>query len=351
MKKLRHFGELGQALSVGGRWLVALPLLVVLTSGCGRSSGDATAPLPPEASAAGTPVTVAAVARATLSEVVSAPGRTDALVEEKVRAPFAGTLIALDFVEGATVTRGARLGTIVARDSAAALAGAEAMVRQAGSDAARQDAARALELARGSLISAPLLATVSGVVTARSASTGEKVAEDQDLLTIVASGSLVFRADLPQSDLPRVRPGQPALIELAGLAAPVPGRTAGLLSLAADGTGGSGAGGLTVPVRIDFGGTVQPASVGLFGTAHITVAEHRSVQVVPTSALLRDDVAGTIRVGILGAGNRLHWVDVRIGLEDAQRVEIAFPELAEDAFVVLSGQIGLPEGAALAVVR
>ncbi len=331
-----------------------LPLILVLLAGC-KADGDAPSPAPPSAPA-GTPVEVARVERATMQEVVSAPGRTDALIAQKVRAPFAGTLTALDVVEGAQVRRGQQLGEVMARDSEAALAGAEAMVRQAGSEVARRDAERALELARHNLVASPLVATVSGMVTARSVAAGDKVGENEDLLTIVAAGSLVFRASLPQSELLRVRPGQPVSIELAGSASPLPGRTAGLMPASnlggggvGAGDGGSGPGDLTVPLRIDFVGPVARLTTGLFGTAHVTVAEHRDARVVPPASLLRDDVAGTMRIGIVGNGNSLHWVEVRIGLQDAARVEIVSPPLADGTRVVLSGQVGLPEGSPLSI--
>jgi multidrug efflux pump subunit AcrA (membrane-fusion protein) len=60
----------------------------------------------------------------TLSEVVTGPGHTAALSQQKVRAPFAGTLVELRVTDGDTVRRGQVLGTIVSRESEAALAGA-----------------------------------------------------------------------------------------------------------------------------------------------------------------------------------------------------------------------------------
>lgn len=316
--------------------------------GCERAADAPGADAPPagtearSAVPAGTPVEVAEVARATLAETLSAPGETVALVEQQVRAPFAGTVTALGVVEGDRVGKGEQIGVLVARDSEAALRGAEEMARTARSEEEATDARRALELARSHRVETPLLATASGVVVRRAASAGDQVAEDEELATIVAADSLVFRASLAQSDLARVRPGQRVEIDLAGSARPVEGRVHGLLA-------GANATDLTAPVRVDFTRLPSQVSVGLFGTARIVVEEHRDVQVVPAQAVLRDDLSGVTRVATVGESDRLHWVTVETGLRDGDRVEIAGSPLEPGTRVVLSGQVGLEEGAPLAI--
>ncbi len=336
-------------------WLLVLAAALTLACGHGATGSD------DEGSAgdggvqatgggsmpAGTPVQVAPVEQATMLDRVSAPGQTEALIEQKVRAPFDGTLTELDVVEGSRVTKGQRIGEIVARDSAAALEGAREMQRQARTDTQRSEAARAIELARENLVTAPLTTSVAGLVTMRSAAAGDRVTADQELVTIAAADSLIFRADVPQSELGRVAPGQQAAVELAGGAKPLPARVHGPLTPETKSD-------LTAPLRLDF--THRPAPLdrtplvpGRFGTARITVAEHRDVPVVPPAAVLRDDVSGTSRVGTVGDDQKLHWVVVDTGIEDGDRVEILSPPLAPGTRVVVSGQVGLAEGTPLAI--
>src|SRR4030095_5451468 len=94
------------------------------------------------------PVRVAAVGRRTLSETVSAPGHTVALAQEKIRAPFAGTLTELSVTDGDRVRAGQTVGTIVSRDSDAALIGAREMERQARRETEEAGRAPALLPAR-----------------------------------------------------------------------------------------------------------------------------------------------------------------------------------------------------------
>jgi len=310
-------------------------------AGCSReTSDDHAAPSPPEPTA--TPVKAATVVRTSLSRLVSAPGHTRALVEQKVRAPFTGTLTSLTVVEGDRVRRGENIGSIVARQSEAALAGAREMLASAGTPQEKADARRAVALAEKNLIKTPLTSEVSGIVVSLSSAPGDRVAEDQDLVSVADGRSLIFAADVSQSDLAQIHPGEKAMIELSGQNHPISGKVHGLLT-------GSATDNLTAVVRVDFLELPRGATVGLFGTVHITSTEHKNTIAVPTAALLRDDVSGVTRVATIGPGSKLHWIEVETGLNDGDLVEILRPELAVGTRVVTKGQVGLPEGTPLAV--
>ena len=81
-------------------------LLLVPLSACRRQPAEAPAVA---ATAAAIPVRVAAASRATLADVVSGPGRTAALTQQRIRAPFAGTLTELAVADGDRVRRGLSL--------------------------------------------------------------------------------------------------------------------------------------------------------------------------------------------------------------------------------------------------
>ena len=322
-------------------------LIALLTAACtGRE--DARAPARAGADTAGvaaaTPVTLASVRRATLGLTVSAPGRTEALRPLRVRAPFTGTLTALRVADGDVVSAGEELGTMVARASAAALTGARAMLDAARTDQERADAQRALELATHGLVQQPLRASDRGVVVSHGANAGDLVNEGDDIVTIAPAGSIAFIAQVAQSDLAPVRPGQRAMVTLAARPTPLVGIVHAILPSAS-------AENLSAPVRIDFadpGGGVGVGvgvALGLFGTAAITVGERRDVPVVPEACVLRDDVYGTASIAVVTPENRAHWVVVTTGPRAGGLVEIVTPGLASGTQVIVSGQVGLPEGA------
>lgn len=316
-----------------------LALLLLVSLAACRPKPAAEAPAA-EAPAAAIPVQVAPVARATLSDIVSGPGHTAALAQQKVRAPFAGTLVELTVGDGDRVRRGQPLGAIVSRDSEAALTGARQMEREARTDAEKADAARALTLAERGLVQAPLVAPSDGLVLAHAAARGDRLSDEQEILTIADASSVVFLADVTQSDLTRVHPGQPVVIE-------VPGQTARYTGTVHDVLPGANAADFTVPVRVDLRLLSGVPPLGLFGTARITVAEHRDATVVPDAALIRDDLAGTSRLALV-EGGKAHWIDVTPGLRGTAGTEITAPPLTAGQSVVVVGQVGLPEGAAVA---
>jgi len=316
------------------REAVALLLLAVL--GCRKGVEPGEAARPEGTPSLPTPVRVAVAEKASLSLFVSGPGKTAALAQQKVRAPFAGTLTELSVFDGDRVRRGQKIGTIVARDSEAALSGAREMLRQAATEAQRRDAERAVALAEKNLVRKPLTASWDGTVLSHAASAGDRVSEDQEILTINDAGSTVFLADIAQSDLPRIRPGQKASIQIAGEPRPISGIVHSALPAAnpADST---------APVRVDLPEPARRLPLGIVGTARVLVGEHPDATVVPDPAVLRDDVTGVARVALV-TQNRAHWVNVRTGVMEGGRTEIVSPALPPGQAVIVSGLVGLPEG-------
>jgi HlyD family secretion protein len=303
------------------------------------AAGSAGSAVPPVAA---TPVEIGTVELGSPRAEIAAPGRTMTLVEQRVRAPFDGTVSALAVMEGDRVRKDQLIGEIVARDSEAALRGAQVMARRAASPEERADAERALELARRNLVSAPLSCPDRGTVIDRSAAVGDRVGAGQELLVVATADSLVFRAEVPQGELHRLRPGQAVLVDLAGARSPQSGRVHGMLTP-------TDPGGLTAPVRIDFAAPQAVPAAGLYGTARIVVEEHADVPTVPAAAVLHDDLEGTARVATVDIQDHLAWVEVETGLESEGRVELLTPRVAVGTRVVVAGQIGLQDGAPLAI--
>jgi RND family efflux transporter MFP subunit len=325
---------------------LAAASLVLLLAACRGGGGSEKAEEPAEAKgtpSAPTPVRIAAAARATLPLAVSAPGHTAALTQQKLRPPFAGTIVALKVVDGDIVSRGQTVGAIVSRESEAALSGARQMQREAATPAERADADRAVALAEKNLVRKPLVASWDGAVVSHAASAGDRVNEDQEILTIADAASIVFLADVGQADLSRIRPGQRVTVALPGSPDPVPGFVHSVLP-------GANPADFTGPVRVDVQRRSGRMAIGLFGTARILVGERPNATVVPDAAVLRDDVTGESRICLVADG-KAHWVKVSPGVRDSGRTEIVSPPLPEGQPVVVSGLVGLPEGKPVAIER
>jgi multidrug efflux system membrane fusion protein len=315
--------------------------IVALLLACGCHAQKDAAPDAGAADAgAGTPVKVARVVKATLSLTAAGPGQTDALEQQKIRAPYKGVLLELRVADGDHVKNRQVVAVMVAQESAAAVVGARSLLRAASTPQQKRDARRALQLAERGVVRTELRAPEAGVVVSHGADEGSLLAEAQDLISLAATDSFVFRAQLVQTALPSIHPGQPAQVTLPGQQKPLAGKVHAILPAASPTD-------LTAPVRIDL--DLPPHALGLFGTARITVAEHRDVPVVPDAAVLRDDINGTTRVATVTDQGKAHWETVKVGAEEAGRTEIVQPALAPGTMVIVEGQVGLPEGAPVQV--
>ena len=224
---------------------------------------------------------------------------------------------------------------MVSQTSEAALAGALVMQREAKTATQRNDAERAIQLAKQGLVQTALLAPRAGVVVSRGASQGDLLSPGDSIISIASASSIVFVAHITQSDLSRVRPGQRAIVDAPGRSGGASGVVHGLLP--ADTST------LSVPVRIDLRATGAPVPIGLFGTAHIVVGEQTNASIVPAAAILRDDVNGTSRVAVVDRGGRVHWTLVSVGVQQGDSIQIVSPLLAAGTRVIVSGQVGLPD--------
>jgi RND family efflux transporter MFP subunit len=317
--------------------LKRVPILLLWAALSCRKAEEPAKEAPEEKGESGsTPVKVVSLTRATIPQLVTGPGRTVAFMQQKVRSPFSGTLTDLRVVDGNPVKAGDIVGVVVSRDSEAALAGANELLRQAKTDPEVKDAKRALELAEGSLVKAPLRIPSSGVVLSHAASSGDRVSEDQEILTVSTSDSIVFQADIPQKDLALVHPGEAVTVALSGRNGTMPAVVHDILANAnpAD---------LTVPVRIDPRPPIPGLGVGLFGTARIVVSERTNVPVLPPGAVILDDITGKARIAVVTDQGKAHWIEVTTGLSDQDRVEIREPRLPDSTKVIVSGQTGLQE--------
>jgi len=323
---------------------VTLLLSFMLTLGSGllacAGAPDDQAPLsaPPSADAPSrTRVDTEFVTRQDMHRAVLAQGRTVARTPGVLRAPFAGVLADLQVQPGERVTKGQTLARLRATEGQAALAGAQALVAAAKTDEDRARAERALALAREGQVDYPLLAPQVGVVLSVDAAAGEQVVEGDPVLSVVDPRGIGFQALVEPALLADVAPGQAATVQLGGPTQPTLQATVRqVLPDAARGT--------AVPVLLDLTAPLDPPVVGLYGQARILVETHAQALTVPSSAVLVDDIEGSRRVARVDAESSVRWVPVETGLVEGERTEVLSGDLPLELPVIVSGQVGLPEG-------
>jgi membrane fusion protein (multidrug efflux system) len=291
----------------------------------------------------------AEVMRGTIGVFVTATGRTDAIRREKILAPIGGTLVSLNVLEGKAIRRGDVVAAIQPRETRSAIIGAEALLRSARTDAEREEAQRALQLARSTQNIIDVHATVDGVVATRSVSEGELVTENAELMTIVDQSTIVFVADVPLQDVPSVRKGEPADIHIQSLPGLRFDASVDAIHPQSDLQSQS------VKVRLRFRGLASEAwrelKTEMSGFARIQIGLHENVLLVPKTALLRDDETGAFSIVVVTPDSLARALSVIVSARTDSTAEVSGTGLTAGMPVIVEGNYALPDSTRISVVR
>jgi membrane fusion protein (multidrug efflux system) len=222
----------------------------------------------------------------------------------------------------------------IASDSVLDLRGTELSRAQARRDSAIAARGVAEKLLRDASVRAPF----AGLVAKREVSRGDYVRTAQALLEVVALDPIEVEFSVAERDSARVAAGQPVTVTVE----PYPNEkfvgAVSAVSPVIDPRTRT----MRVKARIpNTDGRLRP---GLFARTDLGVAKRSGVVLVPAEAILQradGEVLFTV-----GPDERAKRVIVKTGVQRDGRIEIV-EGLAADAQVVVAGQAGLVEGAAV----
>jgi len=326
-------------------WTVAI---AVIAGGCGKKAGS-----DEEGGGESAKATVAvkstSVRRGDMEITVHATGKVDALRKQKLFSPVAGRVTSLIALEGASVQPGDVLATVQTKESQAAIVGAESLLRSAKTDDQKAEAQRALEIAKSSENSVAIRSSVSGIVSTRSISEGELVAENAELFTVIDLSTLMFVADVPARDLPSLAPGQRCSILLQAFS----GKS--LLAEVEAINPQSDVMNQTVKVRMKL---LQgdPAKrrllkTDMIGDVTITTGVLKGALIVPKSALLRNDESNSYTIVTFTPDSLSVSLPVEVrGMTDST-VAIGNHSLKEGMNVITEGHYALADSTRISVVQ
>jgi len=350
------------------RRLVAVGFLGVLAAGCGgRSSAN---PTPGAAKAEAVAVTVANVAVRRVERTVSVVGTLAANAQAEVASEVEGQVVAIEADLGDRVAQGAVLARVRKDEIAARLREAEANLAKAAADAARAEPLRAggvistqeyeqvrmaLDVARArrdqlriQLEHTDIRAPMDGSVAARLVDAGNYVKAGTVIFRIVQDDPLKFRGEVPERDVPALRPGQEVRVSVDAF----PGETftgqVSRIGSAANAVARSLAFEALVP-NADH--RIRP---GFFGHGEVVVSHEERALAVPRAALtsyagvtklfLIEDGTAHEREVKLGADLGDGWVEIAEGVSHGKQVATSgLSKLADGTQVVIRTDV--PPGA------
>ena len=317
----------------GSLFLIAL----VLAAGCARKADEDESAPPSDRKV---PVKVSRVTTGEAEVTVAAIGKTDVLRKQKVYSPIAGVVTSISVLEGSFIRAGAVLAVIRTKEAQAALSGAEALASAAMNEDERQEARRALELAKRSNNVAVLKSPFDGYITQRLVGERELVAENAELVTVVDLSSVAFVAQVQLKDIGSVAVGQGAKIDFPSM----PSRT--FRSRVEAISPRAVAENQTIFVRLGFEEGILHEGMlkaEMPGSAKIAVGRHADALFVPKQALIRNDETNESFVFVMSADSIALRIPVRVGIQSDSSVEILPGQLRRGMTIITEGNYGLDD--------
>jgi RND family efflux transporter MFP subunit len=203
---------------------------------------------------------------------------------------------------------------------------------------ARLDAARAAaKVQELRLRQTQVLAPDDGIISARSATVGAVLPAGQELFRLIRQGRLEWRAQVPSTELARVRTGMPVQV-----ATPAGSRITGKVRMVAPTVDDKTRNGL---VYVDLP-SHGDARAGMFATGEFEVGTRQGLTLPQSAVLLREGYSYVMRVG---PDSKVIETKVIVGRRVGDRVEIT-GGVDASARVVASGGAFLGDGDLVRVV-
>ena len=276
-------------------------------------------------------------------------GKTDALRKEKSYAPITGRVVSLKTSEGSEVKKGSVLAVIQTKESEATILGAESMKQSAVTSEQKSEAERVLKLAHLSQNSVNVLAKFDGIVSTRSVSEGELVAENAELLTIIDLSTIDFLADVSLRDVSSVQRGQRAFVRFQSIPDKQFPAKVDAINPQTDFQS------QTVKARLQFSALNNSLQsllrTDMIGTAQIVTGVRRRSLFVPKAALLRNDEDNSFSIVIMTSESLAKVIPVAVGTITDSSAEVRAENLHSGMSVVIEGNYALPDSTRLTIMK
>lgn len=202
-----------------------------------------------------------------------------------------------------------------------------------------KSAASQLDMARRALDDALVRAPIDGIISKRFVQPGEKAAPDMPLFAMVNLTQLILEAQVPASEIPRVRAGQEVVFNVDGFQGrEFVGKVARINPMAEAGTRA-----MTVYIAVDNADDALKA--GMFAKGGITLEKSTALPLLPLAAL-RQEGGATIVYKI--ENNKISAQPVKLGMRnDGEGMAVAAAGVVAGDRVLVMKLDGVKPGSAV----
>jgi RND family efflux transporter MFP subunit len=198
-----------------------------------------------------------------------------------------------------------------------------------------------LDATRTSLRDGTLVAPIAGIVAKRHVLPGEKVANEQQVLTIIDLSRLELAGSVGTHEVSRLAPGLPVSVQVEGQDAPVAGRIARIAPAAEAGT-------RSIGVTIGLDNPQERLRAGQYALARAVLADDTDRLTLPVTAI--GNTAGQDHVWVIESG-LLARRAVTLGRRDEREARVEVLQGVAAGSQVLAARFdNLREGAKASVV-
>ncbi|MEM7351720.1 MAG: efflux RND transporter periplasmic adaptor subunit [Acidobacteriota bacterium] len=310
----------------------------------------------------GVPVEVTHVARRPIASYLETHGTLEAENDVDLVARTAGPIVELAAEEGDRVTEGDLLAAIDDREIRAQLEvskvrleetrlayerakklQASELVSQETLDQALanyQSAQGDFERFRVQLQYTEITAPFDGLIVERYVKFAEHLSNGDRLFRISDFDPLLCPIQVPERELPRLRRGQPARVEVEAWGEQAFDAKVLRISPVVDATTGT----VKVTLEVQGRGRLRP---GMFASVYLEMERRPDALVIPKAALALDSLGDSVFVAADGVAERRA---LELGFQNDDLLEVR-TGLAEGEPVIVVGQDGLSEGTPVEILR
>jgi multidrug efflux pump subunit AcrA (membrane-fusion protein) len=277
-------------------------------------------------------------------ETTRATGVTSIRKEAQIRSPLTGIIVRFPFFNGDSIKAGMTIAEVRSKESQASMQGAESLLRSADNERAKEEAEKAVALAKKMASAVQIQAPFTGILSAKTKNEMEVVSEGDQIASLVDPSSVFFVADVPGSSVRQIHIGNAVVVRFSSRPGKLYEGKVYRIEPQANPND------QTIHVQIVFTRQYGDLEGSLFGEVSIKTGGKKNVLCVPERAILHDDEHNASSVMTVGSDSIAVRVPVTTGLRSDSLVQISSPAIIAGENVLVEGHYGLPDSTKVRIV-